>query len=261
MAEPRGAVSGSPSERWRSICFGNQALSFCKIAPQPQNPGCEMKILLLAAPSCCLPPTAPRRPALTPSHLRRAQKKSRLRTSCEPLGLPPARASGLCRGLAGRVRGGVAGPRSATAAATPSTAGVASLTHLRQREHPFQLGGLPGPPPPLTRAKGCSSQGWGWERSVACTMDFISQPYPPDRDASIDIIISMVRVNVTPKSLRFFSLNRMNRASPGPDSNETALGRAHLPAFLTHKQTVLARLRRHVGRRRGGAPDTAAREH
>ena len=89
MAEPRGAVSGSPSERWRSICFGNQALSFCKIAPQPQNPGCEMKILLLAAPNCCLPPAAPRRPALTPSHLRRAQKKSRLRTSCAPLGLPP----------------------------------------------------------------------------------------------------------------------------------------------------------------------------
>ena len=123
-----GGVSGSLSERWRSICFGNQAFSFCKIAPQPQNPGCEMKILLLAAPNCCLPPAAPRRPALTPSHLRRAQKKSRLRTSCEPLGLPRARASGLCRGLAGRVRGGVAGPRLATAAATPSTAGVASLS-------------------------------------------------------------------------------------------------------------------------------------
>ena len=125
--------------------------------------------------SCCLPPTAPRRPALTPSHMRRAQKKSHLRTSCEPLGLPRARASGLCRGLAERVRGGVAGPRLATAAATPSTAGVASLTNLRQRKHPFQLGGLPGPPPPLIHARGCSSLGQGWEQGPAPTSDFISQ--------------------------------------------------------------------------------------
>ena len=198
-----GGVSGSLSERWRSICFGNQAFIFCKTAPQPQNPGCEMKILLLAAPSCCLPPTAPRRPALTPSHLRRAQKKSRLRTSCEPLGLPPARASGLCRGLAGRVRGGVAGPRSATAAATPSTAGVASLTHLRQREHPFQLGGLPGPPPPLIRARGCSSQGRGWEQGPAPMCDFISQACPPDRDGSIDIIILHIGARVAVSALLF----------------------------------------------------------
>ena len=162
-----------------------------------------MKILLLAAPNCCLPPAAPRRPALTPSHLRRAQKKSRLRTSCEPLGLPRALASGLCRGLAERVRGGVAGPRLATAAATPSTAGVASLTHLRQRKHPFQLGGLPGPPPPLIRARGCSSRGRGLELSVARTTDFISQPHPPDRDASIDIIISMVRAKATPNRFAF----------------------------------------------------------
>ena len=198
-----GGVSGSLSERWRSICFGNQAFIFCKTAPQPQNPGCEMKILLLAAPSCCLPPTAPRRPALTPSHLRRAQKKSRLRTSCEPLGLPPARASGLCRGLAGRVRGGAAGPRLATAAATPSTAGVASLTHLRQREHPFQLGGLPGPPPPLIRARGCSSQGWGWEPARGPMCDFISQACPPDRDGSIDIIILHIGARVAVSALLF----------------------------------------------------------
>ena len=221
MAEPRGGVSGSLSERWRSICFGNQAFIFCKTAPQPQNPGCEMKILLLAAPSCCLPPTAPRRPALTPSHLRRAQKKSRLRTSCEPLGLPPARASGLCRGLAGRVRGVVAGPRSATAAATPSTAGVASLTHLRQREHPFQLGGLPGPPPPLIRARGCSSQGRGWEQCRGPMCDFISQACPPDRDGSIDIIILKVGARHHRFRFAFLSFNRTNRASPGPDSHRS----------------------------------------
>ena len=176
-----------------------------------------MKILLLAAPSCCLPPTAPRRPALTPSHLRRAQKKSRLRTSCEPLGLPPARASGLCRGLAGRVRGGAAGPRLATAAATPSTAGVASLTHLRQREHPFQLGGLPGPPPPLIRARGCSSLGQGWEQGPAPMYDFISQACPPDRDGSIDIIILKVGARHHGFRFAFLSLNRTNRASPGPE--------------------------------------------
>ncbi len=199
-----GGISGSPSERWRSICFGNQALSFCKIAPQPQNPGCEMKILLLAAPNCCLPPAAPRRPALTPSHLRRAQKKSRLRTSCEPLGLRRARASGLCHGLAGRVRGSVAGPRLATAAATPSTAGVASLTHLRQREHPFQLGGLPGPPPPLIRVGGCSSLGRGWEQGPAPMCDFISQGWPPDRDGSIDIIILHIGRELAVSALLFF---------------------------------------------------------
>ena len=199
-----GGVSGSLSERWRSICFGNQAFSFCKIAPQPQNPGCEMKILLLAAPSCCLPPTAPRRPALTPSHMRRAQKKSHLRTSCEPLGLPRARASGLCRGLAERVRGGVAGPRLATAAATPSTAGVASLTHLRQRKHPFQLGGLPGPPPPLKRLGGCSSLGRGWEQGPAPMCDFISQGWPPDRDGSIDIIILHIGRELAVSALLFF---------------------------------------------------------
>ena len=178
-----------------------------------------MKILLLAAPSCCLPPTAPRRPALTPSHMRRAQKKSHLRTSCEPLGLPRARASGLCRGLAERVRGGVAGPRLATAAATPSTAGVASLTHLRQREHPFQLGGLPGPPPPLIRARGCSSQGRGWEQCRGPTCDFISQAWPPDRDGSIDIIILKVGARHHGFRFAFLSLNRTNRASPGPDSH------------------------------------------
>ena len=209
-----GGVSGSLSERWRSICFGNQAFSFCKIAPQPQNPGCEMKILLLAAPNCCLPPAAPRRPALTPSHLRRAQKKSRLRTSCEPLGLRRARASGLCHGLAGRVRGSVAGPRLATAAATPSTAGVASLTHLRQREHPFQLGGLPGPPPPLIRVGGCSSLGRGWEQGPAPMCDFISQGWPPDRDGSIDIIILHIGARHHGFRFAFLSLNRTIRASP-----------------------------------------------
>ena len=163
-----------------------------------------MKILLLAAPNCCLPPAAPRRPALTPSHLRRAQKKSRLRTSCEPLGLPRARASGLCRGLAERVRGGVAGPPLATAAATPSTAGVASLTHLRQREHPFQLGGLPGPPPPLIRAGGYSSLGRGWEPVRGPMCDFISQAWPPDRDGSIDIIILHIGARVAVSALLFF---------------------------------------------------------
>ena len=208
-----GGISGSPSERWRSICFGNQALSFCKIAPQPQNPGCEMKILLLAAPNCCLPPAAPRRPALTPSHLRRAQKKSRLRTSCEPLGLRRARASCLCHGLAGRVRGSVAGPRLATAAATPSTAGVASLTHLRQREHPFQLGGLPGPPPPLIRVGGCSSLGRGWEQGPAPMCDFISQGWPPDRDGSIDIIILHIGRGVAISAMLFFlSIERIEPA-------------------------------------------------
>ena len=118
-----GGVSGSLSERWRSICFGNQAFSFCKIAPQPQNPGCEMKILLLAAPNCCLPPAAPRRPALTPSHLRRAQR-SRV---CARVASPSA---SHLRALV------------ACAAASPSVLGAALLAHAWR----------PPPPPPAPPA-------------------------------------------------------------------------------------------------------------
>ena len=70
---------------------------------------------------------------------------------------------------------------------------------------------------PAIRARGCSSQGRGWEQGPAPMCDFISQACPPDRDGSIDIIILKVGARHHGFRFAFLSFNRTNRASPGPD--------------------------------------------